>query len=38
MKLKTVAYFELSQIVMLFAIAGDAIFPVEYQCGAGIKF
>jgi len=38
MKLKTVAYFELSQIVMLFAIAGDTIFPGEYQCWAGINF
>ncbi len=33
MKLKTVAYFELSQIVMLFAIAGDAIFPGDASVG-----
>jgi hypothetical protein len=38
MKLKTVVYFELSQIVLLFAIAGDAIFPGEYRCWAGITF
>jgi hypothetical protein len=38
MKLKTVAYLELSQIVLLFAIAGDAIFPGEHRCWAGINF